>query len=223
MSRSLLILCSAIVVTTLIGAAVIAEAQGTGADLASARQIAAEAAQAYNTGNFEEALALYERAYAAYAAPQLQFNLGQCHRELGHHGRAVFFFERYLEELPDAPNRATVLELIAEGRARIALAAREAAETGQRGAERVQDAHRLEMARQREDLRLRAAESLRAAERLALDRTESFLDRTEPFEEWWLWTLVAAVLAAGIGVTVGVVVWQTPVLPGGSLGTVDAR
>jgi tetratricopeptide (TPR) repeat protein len=72
------------------------------------------AEKAFSLGKFEEALAGYEAAYEAKALPGLLFNIAQCHRNLGHHERAIFFYKRYLALDPDGPNRKMVEELIEE-------------------------------------------------------------------------------------------------------------
>jgi tetratricopeptide (TPR) repeat protein len=65
-------------------------------------------------GRFEEALAEYETAFEEYPAPEILFNIGQCHRNLGHYDEAIFSFRKYLRLLPEAENRDAVEELIAE-------------------------------------------------------------------------------------------------------------
>src|SRR5690348_4723538 len=79
---------------------------------AAAKTEAEKATVLFNLGRFAEALTGYERAYELFQAPGLLFNLGQCHRHLGHHDRAVFFFSGYLREKPDAPNRVTVEDML---------------------------------------------------------------------------------------------------------------
>ena len=63
---------------------------------------------------FAEALEEYEAAYEAKAIPDFLFNIGQCHRNLGHYREAIFSFRRYLALVPDAEDRERVEELIAE-------------------------------------------------------------------------------------------------------------
>ena len=46
--------------------------------------------------------------------PALLFNIGQCHRQLGHFERAAFFYGRYLDLAPKAPNAALTQELLQE-------------------------------------------------------------------------------------------------------------
>ena len=122
-----------------------------------ARAIAGEASAHYNLGRFQEALAGYERAYELYPAHGLLFNLGQCHRELGTHERAIFFFERYLEETGDSPNRELVIDLIAESRAALARSAAE------REAQQLPSSEALEAERARQVEALRELEEARAA------------------------------------------------------------
>ncbi len=89
---------------------------------AEARTLYVEAKNAYDGGRFDDALVGFQAAFAKKPLPGFLFNLGQCERQLGHHERAIFFFERYLDEKPDAANRATVEELIAESRVQLAAA-----------------------------------------------------------------------------------------------------
>jgi hypothetical protein len=42
----------------------------------------------------------------------LLFNIGQCHRQLGHKQEAITFFRTYLREVSDAPNRDEVKRLM---------------------------------------------------------------------------------------------------------------
>jgi tetratricopeptide (TPR) repeat protein len=68
----------------------------------------------YNLGHFEQAIAAFEKAYEFSPVPILLFNIGQCHRQLGNKERAVFFYRRYLEQAPNADNRADVQNRIAD-------------------------------------------------------------------------------------------------------------
>ena len=180
---------------------------------AAARRVASEGAEHYNLGHFEEALAAYSEAYELYSAPQLLFNIGQCHRELGHHERVVFFFERFLEELPQAPNRAVVEELLVEARAHATRERAEAAEAERAERERLVEAR---------------AAAAREAERERLARATQTPDAApaEPpvWEQWWLWTIVGVVVVGvALGVGLGIGLSPEPQLPMGSLGVVDGR
>jgi tetratricopeptide (TPR) repeat protein len=80
--------------------------------LEDARKLTSQAMVEYNVGRFEQALDLYTKAYERLPKPALLFDLGQCHRQLGHYERALFFFHGYLREQPDAPNRALAEKLL---------------------------------------------------------------------------------------------------------------
>jgi hypothetical protein len=62
----------------------------------------------YNLGHFPEAIAEFERAYQLDPAPILLFNIAQAHRQNSNNERAAFFYRRYLEQEPNAANRADV-------------------------------------------------------------------------------------------------------------------
>ncbi len=79
-----------------------------------ARELVHRSQLEYDLDHAEEALRDIERAYFLDPLPGLLFNLGQCHRKLGHWEKAESAFRAYLRYKPDAPNRATVLELIDE-------------------------------------------------------------------------------------------------------------
>jgi tetratricopeptide (TPR) repeat protein len=113
------------VIATLVFAVLLAGAPAPVHDVAAdeARALYVEAKTAYDAGRFDDALMGFQAAFAKKPLPGFLFNLGQCERQLGHHDRAIFFFERYLDEKPDAGNRALVEELIAESRTRLADAA----------------------------------------------------------------------------------------------------
>jgi len=68
----------------------------------------------FAVGRFAEALKEYQAAYELKPLPGFLFNIGQCHRNLGHLEEAVFSFTRYLRLKPDATNRAAVEELVTE-------------------------------------------------------------------------------------------------------------
>lgn len=81
----------------------------------------------YRLGRFVEALAEYTKAYELYPVPPLLFNIGQCHRHLKDHSKAIFFFEGYLRDEPAAKNRPLVEDLIRESKAELDKQAAEVA------------------------------------------------------------------------------------------------
>ena len=69
---------------------------------------------AFELGKFQEALAEYERAYELAPLAGFLFNIGQCHRNLGNHAKAIFSFRLYLRKKPEARNREAVETLISD-------------------------------------------------------------------------------------------------------------
>ena len=84
---------------------------------AKAKAVYMDGAEAYALGHYEAALAAFSYAYALAPVSGLLFNIGQCHRQLKHHALAVEFFQRYLDEEGDVPNRAEIDELLVDERA----------------------------------------------------------------------------------------------------------
>jgi tetratricopeptide (TPR) repeat protein len=62
----------------------------------------------FDEGRFTDALHEFHEAYAISRRPGFQFNIGVCEERLGHTEAAIAAFERYLQEAPNAPDRATV-------------------------------------------------------------------------------------------------------------------
>ncbi len=84
------------------------------ADQNAAKKAFQDAERAYRLGDFEKALALYTQAYALIPYPAFLFNIGQCHRNLGNAEKAIFFYQSYLRDIPEARNRDAVEALIAD-------------------------------------------------------------------------------------------------------------
>ena len=125
----------ALLVPILVAAAPASAADSVQA-LKEARKLTGEATVEYNVGHFERALDLYAEAYERYPKPALLFDLGQCHRQLGHYERAIFFFQGYLREQPAAANRALVEKFIDTAQQQLdAQRATEAAQAQARAAE----------------------------------------------------------------------------------------
>jgi tetratricopeptide (TPR) repeat protein len=89
-----------------------ASAAPAGANGDEIHQLTLQSMREYNASDFDAALRDAKRAYELSGLPGLLFNLGQCHRMLGHWKEAEFSYRRYLREKKDASNRAEVLALI---------------------------------------------------------------------------------------------------------------
>jgi tetratricopeptide (TPR) repeat protein len=183
------------------------------------------AEQHYKLGRFPEALAEYSQAYELAPLAGFLFNIGQCHRLLGNHERAVFFYEGYLREKPDARNRKAVLKLIEDSRKELdlELAEQKRIEEEQRKATLLKKERDSERERTREKERMLVLERERLA---ALVETRRKEQEKPPafYETWWFWTIVGSAVAAAAGGTVYALnSGGDPVLPSGNLGTLDLR
>ncbi|MFN0250119.1 MAG: hypothetical protein ACKV2T_24760 [Kofleriaceae bacterium] len=189
-----------------------ASAQPVDPAIEQARVLFEDGTAAYTLGNFSKALVDYEAAYKLYPAPQFLFNIAQCHFQLQGWERAIFFFEGYLRDVPDASNRSLVDELIAEARQR---------EAAQRDAEK----RTLDLARERFELERREKDRLaREADTRAKLVAQTRVDEPAPvYKKWWFWTAVGGVAAAATITAFAVSSDTTTVLPSGSLGTWDRR
>lgn len=85
-------------------------------DVAEARRLFARGERDYAAGRFETALSSYSRAHELSGLAGFLFNIGVCHHRLEHWAEAADFLERYLEAVPDAPNRGDAEELLREAR-----------------------------------------------------------------------------------------------------------
>jgi tetratricopeptide (TPR) repeat protein len=190
------------------------------------------AEQHYKLGRFKDALQEYSIAYELAPLAGFLFNIGQCHRLLGNHERAVFFYEGYLREKPNARNRKAVLKLIAESKKVLDKQAAEQkrlAEEQRKAEEAKRQATLLAKEREAERERAAAKERMLALERerlKALAEARRKEEKKPPafYETWWFWTIVGTAVAAAAGGTIyAVTSGGDRVLPSGNLGTLDLR
>ncbi|MBL8936331.1 MAG: tetratricopeptide repeat protein [Archangium sp.] len=169
---------------------------------AQAKRIALEGKKAFDTGDFATAIARYETAYRLKPAPNLLFNLGQCHRKSGALDEALSYFRRFLETNPPQAQAEATQQVIGEVEAQRA-AQREAAEAKAKADEQARlDEMRVAAARAEADA---AARKLQ----LELTRREELPPPPPPVTtRWWFWTGVAVVVAAGV--TTAAVVATSP-------------
>lgn len=77
-------------------------------------------AQLYRSGQYEEAIAAFRKAYAAQPHPALLFNIGQAQEKLGELEPALESYRGYLQAAPEAQDRGAVETAIASLEQRIA-------------------------------------------------------------------------------------------------------
>ena len=135
-----------------------------------------EAGRAHHkVGRFELAIEEYQKAYELKPTPDLLFNIGQCHRNLKHVERAIFFFDRYLQEAPNAPDADAVRKLI--GELQIEL---ESAKTAT------------------------VAETVVEPPPPAIVPPPPIEEETPLHEQWWFWTIIAIGVGALAGGAVAI-------------------
>lgn len=181
-----------------------------------ARALYKQAQGSYDLGQFEEALKGFSAAYQRKELPGFLFNIAQCHRQLGNHERAIFFYRRYLDLSPKRPKNADqVEELIAQAQAKV-VAEKEA--------------------KQRQEEAARRAAELEAQRLARVDLTPKVAPKAEPvapapspapaaskpslLTRWWVWAGVGALAA---GVVAGAYVATAPTPRTTDLGELSSR
>lgn len=175
----------------------------------------------------QEALVAFEKANELKPDPSLLYNLAQTHRSLGHDGPALTFYRAFLNAAPYTPNREEVMgkirileEEIARREAErqrvestIAVASARAAEAeeAKRVAKELSAVAALQTARAEEAQRTAHEAETRAA-RIMLTQKP-----VPVYKKWWLWTIVGAVVAAGVVTTA---VLAQPQVPGTTQGNI---
>jgi outer membrane protein assembly factor BamD (BamD/ComL family) len=159
--------------------------------------------RAYRLGQFEEALSLFQSAYKHAALPGYLYQIGQCHRQLGHYRKAIHAYKGYLRENPGTPKTASVQKRIA--------------------------ACQKKLAAQKKKLEAKTNRTLRAGSAGRRGGDGKHAQARGPFyTRWWFWTAVAGgVAATALAVGLGVGLTQRDEdgmnLPSTTLGTIDWR
>jgi tetratricopeptide (TPR) repeat protein len=81
---------------------------------ARARQLSDEGLAQLGQGHFAQAIEEFQASFALEPKPPLLFNIALAYRRLGECEQALIHYRRYLDMLPEAPNRAKVEARIAE-------------------------------------------------------------------------------------------------------------
>jgi tetratricopeptide (TPR) repeat protein len=173
----------------------------------AARARFAKATQAYNLGQFEEALKAYKEVYELKPHPGFLFNIAQCYRQLTDYSTAAFYYRRYRNEARLNTTDAQVVDgLIAE------------VEAKQTEREKQQLAE-AESTRQRELDLVRSAAVAEAVQRGELVEVRTPVRESNSiFKKWWFWT------AAGVIVASATIYYAVPLHPRAtSLGDISIR
>jgi len=159
---------------------------------------------AQGAGRYDEAIALYNKAYEAVPHPEILFDLGQAYRLKGEAETALGYYRRYLAVEPngrvaaDAKRWMAELEKIVKEQAPKKAAERAAAEARAAEAARKEAERKAEEARQ-DEARKQAAEEARQAQARA-DRRRHLEPSAPPSHRG---TYGAIVAGAGGGALIG--------------------
>lgn len=143
---------------------------------------------AYDAGDYQDALQFFEQAYERSHRSALLYNIGQAADRMRLDDKAIASFRAYLDQTPDAPNRAEV-----ENRIRALEQSRKAAALAAANAPAAPAAVPT------------AAETARASEVEAPVVNEAPVTTATPEDsggggvtsKWWFWTAIGAVVVGG--------------------------
>jgi tetratricopeptide (TPR) repeat protein len=80
----------------------------------AARALNKEGSEAYDVGNYDEAIGHFSAAYKTYPDARILFNLAQSYRKKGEYTRALDLYRAYLRNLPEGSDRKGVEGLISD-------------------------------------------------------------------------------------------------------------
>lgn len=77
-------------------------------DLVAAKQAYEEALRAFNLGQWDEAVAGFQKSYKLSGDAALLFNVAQAQRQAGHVKEAIIAYKAFLREKPETPHREMI-------------------------------------------------------------------------------------------------------------------
>ena len=183
----------------------------------------------YNLGHFEDAAKAFSRAYALKPMPAFLFNIGQCHRNLKNHERAVFFFEGYLRGNPDENTQKLVEDLLAEETQLLAEERAQAHAVATAGDPNQMGGQESDKVDTPVDVATTAPATDHGPFPAPMPKASQAAVQEHPLQEqWWFWTALggtAVALVVGGIVVASVAPQQATAKPpaAGSVGMIDAR
>lgn len=166
-----------------------------GASKQVARVAYAEGKRLYDIGDYKEALGAFKRAYLNFEDASFLYNIGQCHRLLGHREEAVRAYRAFLRNKPESPNADEVRKLIAA----LEVAIRDDDKARNAQPQDMRPPEAIGTATTDEPTRAEASPSTPTA---AVVVDSKVAAPTPLYKRWWLWTTVG-VVAVGVGLGVG--------------------
>jgi tetratricopeptide (TPR) repeat protein len=166
-----------------LGLALPAAAQGLSDG--QAKEAYQRGAQAYAKHQYSAAASAFEEGFRLKPHPAFLFNLALTHRAMGQPQQAISYYERYLEALPSAPDRAQVEAAIADERRKLPAAAIATRKTAPAEA-------------------ASASSSAAVGGLTSTGRDAGSTERTPIYRKWWFWAAGGAVVIAAVGIGLGV-------------------
>ncbi len=172
-----------------------------------AKALFAEGNQHFNLNEYAQALELYKRAYRIKALPAFLFNMGQCHRKLGHFQDAINSYQNYLVGVPDAPNKDIVDSLIEESKASLADQQKRDSDKAALAADVEKKRIEAEKQKAEETRKAKEAEAVAEAERGKAQQERIAHEKAtydkHPMRKWMIVTSILSAGAIGTGAYFG--------------------
>jgi tetratricopeptide (TPR) repeat protein len=193
----------------------VAHGQGGGDDAAAAKAHYATGVRHFDLSEFDEALVEFKEAYRNKPDPVFLYNIGQCHRKLGHIDEAINFYQSYLRRAPDAKNREEVERRIAELQS--LREAKSATITKSNGGEPRPSPLSPE-AQQKAAAETASSPVPTAAVEFSSQDQSDPQPRSAIYNRWWFWTAIGAVAAGTVTVATIMAERDPTKVPSTSLG-----
>jgi tetratricopeptide (TPR) repeat protein len=194
----------------------VARGQGGSDDTGAAKAHYATGVRHFDLSEFDEALAEFKVAYRNKPDPVFLYNIGQCHRKLGHTEEAINFYQSYLRRAPDAKNREEVERRIEELQS--LREAESATITKSKGGEPRPSPLSQEAQRKAAAETASSPVPTGAGEFGARDQS-SATTGSAIYKQWWFWTAIGAVAAGTATVAIMMAERDPTKVPSTSLGS----
>jgi tetratricopeptide (TPR) repeat protein len=164
----------------------------------SAKEAYQRGAQAYAKHQYTTAASAFEEGYKLRPHPAFLFNLALTYRAMDKPQQAISYYERYLEALPNAPDRSQVELAIADEKRKLAPT--------EKGAPPAPAPSPSSSPSSGSASAALPAAAVAVAPSAGTGRDGGSSERTPIYRKWWFWAATggaAVVAAVGIGLGVG--------------------
>lgn len=162
----------------------------------NAKEAYQRGAQAYAKHQYPAAATAFEEGYKLKPHPAFLFNLALTYRAMDKPQQAISYYERYLEMLPNAPDRGQVETAIADEKRKLAALGKD-----------TKDNEKATPPASTQGTALPEAAVATTGPATGTGRDSGSSERTPIYRKWWFWAATggaAVVAAVGLGVGLGV-------------------